>query len=278
MLVDAPESTSTSDLEFDEIKSRLALIRIDSLRLYENPNGHRVAEIAQSLDQTGKLIDPVIVDPSRRILIDGHHRVRAFKWFGLTRIPAFLVDYGSPEVSVRGWSRTTNAPTRIVEREFRNPSARQRGRWTVRADDGRGEMLARREFAEPRYGAQYLDHVVCRLEVSGFGATLCTESEAKRTGQVHIYTDPIVGKSEVMDIVAKGRVFPHEVNRHLIDRRPLELDVPVQAMTDDSRFRDFVDQLWDQRLPVLVASGYRQGSREYEERVILFRDRKESGE
>lgn len=255
--------------EVEDVKGRLALVNIDSLRLYENPEEHRVAEITQSLDQTKTLINPIVVDPVSQVLIDGHHRVRAFKWFGISRIPAFHVDYWSDAVRVKGWSRTTDAPPKVVEREFQNPPSRNGGPWEVEARDGDGQLLAKRGFDDPRASAQYVNHIACRLEVNSFKVELSTEQEALRMRKVHISTNPIITKSQVTETVKKGRVFPHEVNRHLIDRRPLELHVPLAAMTGETAFQDHVEATCE-RQPLAVPPGYRQGSRVYEERVIRF--------
>jgi ParB-like nuclease domain len=264
-------TTFASTSEIDGVKSRVALIDINSLRLYENPDSHRVAEIAQSLERTGRLIDPVIVDHERRILVDGHHRVRAFQWLGKKQIAAYLVDYWSEGVEVKGWSRTTDAPSRIVAREFENSPGHGDGHWGVQAIDPEGRLVARRVFTDPVVSAQYVQHVTCRLEVKHFCVNLGTPLDALGKGLVHIFSDPIIGKADVVETVERGRLFPHEVNRHLIAGRPLELGVPMRAMTDEGSLRHFLDSICAEGQSLSIPSGHQQGSRVYEERVTLFR-------
>ena len=86
----------------DSIISRVQLVDVGSLRRYEQTDPAKVNEIKRSLRSTGVLINPVIADLDRNLLVDGHHRVQAFESLGLPRIPAFTVDYFSRDLTVKG--------------------------------------------------------------------------------------------------------------------------------------------------------------------------------
>lgn len=257
----------------ETVRGRLSLVDIRSLQLYEIPRGEKVTEIEQSLRRSGVLDHPVVVDPELSLLIDGHHRVQAFERLGLSQIPAFTVDYLSDEVRVRGWNRATDADAEDVQRAFEVPGGELGGDWAVLAESSEQEPLARREFPDPREGAQYLEALTDRLQNDGHRVTLCTKDDALRLELIHTYIEPVVGKAEVLAIIDSGEIFPHEVNRHLIDDRPLGLHTPLSAAESPKRFRNYVEErVHGARSPLAIEPGLRQGERVYEEPVTLFRD------
>lgn len=76
------------------------IIAIEKLKPHEQVTEGRVSITIRYLKQTGELWFPILVEKEEYIILDGHHRVEAFKRMGLTRILAFLVDYDSPEIKV----------------------------------------------------------------------------------------------------------------------------------------------------------------------------------
>jgi hypothetical protein len=224
------------------------------------------------------MVNPVIVDPDQRLLIDGHHRVEAFDWLELPRIPAFLVDYLSDDVAVKGWSRISNAQPEDIRRAFDLPGGTKKGGWTVLAENAQQGTMACRRFETPRESAYYLDHLTFLLQAGGNTVTLHTEADALRSGRIHSYIKPVVGKAEVLEIIDQGKIFPYEVNRHLINERPLELRIPLEAIGDTGWFRDHIEQLGQDTTPLLMNSGLRQGDRVYEECVTLFTQKAEASD
>lgn len=268
-----PSGSPMASRRLETVRGRLHLADIRSLRLYEMPRSEKVAEIEQSLRLSGVLDHPVIVDPELSLLIDGHHRVQAFERLGLTHIPAFTVDYLSDEVRVRGWNRATDASPEEVRRAFDAPGGKLGGPWAVLAKSPVHDPLARREFTDPREGARYLEGLADRLRDDGHLVTLCTEADALSRERVHTYIEPVVGKQEVIGIIDSGEIFPHEVNRHLIDDRPLGLHTPLNMVESPGRFHGYVEERIDRgRAPLAVDPGLRQGERVYEEPVTLFHD------
>jgi hypothetical protein len=131
-----------------DVKNALTLVDVNSLCTYEQPDKSKVAEIVVSLLTTKTLFNPVIVDPGRNLLIDGHHRVRAFQWLCLPRIPAYTVDYLSQAVDVGGWSRVINVKTSDVRCAFNLPGEEREGSWSVVAS-ALSEVIAQRRFRSP---------------------------------------------------------------------------------------------------------------------------------
>jgi ParB-like nuclease domain len=264
-----PRFSPTPAAQLKAITRSIQLVDIDSLRPYETPDRAKINEITASLRSSGVLINPVIVDATRSLLIDGHHRVRAFQELGLSRIPAFIVDYLSDDVTVRGWSRTTDARAHEL-RALLEHAQNSIGPWRVVAASFQQGEIANRRFSTASESAAYLDELNKLIRSHGHSVNLTTEAEALRSGLVHSYIVPVVGKDEVLDIVNRDRVFPYEVNRHLISNRPLEILVPLDVVNDNSRFRHHLDWILQESTPLTIKSGFPHRERIYEEQVVLF--------
>ncbi len=83
-----------SSLEIRELE--LAL-----LREHEQIEPERLRQICEEIRREGRLRYPILVDRESFVILDGHHRFRAYKELGFEKIPCVLVDYQSDIVSVR---------------------------------------------------------------------------------------------------------------------------------------------------------------------------------
>jgi hypothetical protein len=261
--------TALTNRQTEAIADRIQLVPIESLRVYEEPDRHRVVEIEQSLRESRCLLNPIIVDDERNILVDGHHRVAAFAALNLKVIPAFTVDYLSEDVTVRGWYRTTDADATRVMDLFPLDAAHTKGPWSV-VSDGIDRRINSCRFDTPLEGARFLDSMTRDLRRGGGRVVLGTQSDAVRSGDIYCFLDPVIGKPEVIAAVEEGRRFPYEVNRHLIGDRPLEVRIPLEVVNSPNGFRRHVAWICQETTPISIKPRFRHHGRIYEERVTLF--------
>lgn len=71
------------------------------LREHEQIEAERLNEILQEIRREGRLREPIVVDKSSGVILDGHHRFRAYQMLGFQTIPCVLVDYQSEVIAVR---------------------------------------------------------------------------------------------------------------------------------------------------------------------------------
>lgn len=62
-----------------------------------------VTRLCESIVRAGHWLEPIIVERSRGIVMDGNHRFTAALQLGLKRVPCILLDYSDPRVCVRHW-------------------------------------------------------------------------------------------------------------------------------------------------------------------------------
>lgn len=71
------------------------------LREHEQIESERLRQIREEIQREGRLRHPILVDKNSGVILDGHHRFRAYKELGFETILCVLVDYQSDIVSVR---------------------------------------------------------------------------------------------------------------------------------------------------------------------------------
>jgi ParB-like chromosome segregation protein Spo0J len=76
-------------------------VELALLREHEQIDPARLQQICEEIRREGKLRHPILVDRTFHVILDGHHRFRAYKELGFEKIPCVLVDYQSEIVSVR---------------------------------------------------------------------------------------------------------------------------------------------------------------------------------
>lgn len=86
----------------------LEFVQISKLKPHEKITEGRLNAVIRDLKRDGVLWFPILVDNKDYIILDGHHRVEAFKRLGLKRILARLVDYDSLDIQV--YPRRKNIP------------------------------------------------------------------------------------------------------------------------------------------------------------------------
>ena len=93
----------------EKLSLHLKIVDINSLFLHEETIPEMLENLAAEIRMDETLRHPVIVDKESFVVLDGMHRVAALKLLSCRRIPACLVNYKSPSISVGAWYRTITA-------------------------------------------------------------------------------------------------------------------------------------------------------------------------
>jgi len=82
------------------MKNKVVLIEINKLKSHEAIEQKHLAKLIGRIKKDGRLKNPIVVDRTSFVILDGHHRLEVLKVLGCKKIPAFLVDYKSKDVHV----------------------------------------------------------------------------------------------------------------------------------------------------------------------------------
>jgi len=78
-------------------------MNINELKEHEEVEPNYLEKLKKQIMKDKVLKKPIVVDRNTKIIIDGHFRFNSLKQLGCSKIPAFLIDYNSPEILVRAW-------------------------------------------------------------------------------------------------------------------------------------------------------------------------------
>jgi hypothetical protein len=258
------------------IADELVLVPTSHLSGYERVDETRVAEIAQSLFDGSVLDNPLTCDVKRGLIIDGHHRAEALTWLGVSLLPCFDVDYTSPEVTISSWDHLTDASVALIRREFAAFGADHgSGPWNVMASVN-DEPIAISHQADPILAAEILERICMGLAWSGHPTGLAIPSinrkDTTRPGldrTTRINMSPPLGKEQVLEAWRHHVRLPPQVNRHLIQGRPVGLGIPLTALRSESAFVAEFGELARLMSHGVVAGATVKG-RYYEESIRFF--------
>lgn len=77
------------------------LVHIDDVLPHELTSEERTEKLKGYLsDLPNKTLPAILLDAHKRVVIDGHHRLRLFREAGLTIVPAVLINYGHEDILV----------------------------------------------------------------------------------------------------------------------------------------------------------------------------------
>ena len=85
------------------LKATLIVLDIRVLRPHEQTRPELLAGLLAEIERDGVLKVPVLVEREHHVILDGHHRWEALRRLGCRRIPAYVVDYFSEEISLTTW-------------------------------------------------------------------------------------------------------------------------------------------------------------------------------
>jgi hypothetical protein len=83
-----------------QTKKQIQEIEIRKLNPHEQIIEENLKKLLTSLKVERRLKEPIIVDEETNVVLDGHHRAKAFSLLGLKEIPCRLVDYSSEDITV----------------------------------------------------------------------------------------------------------------------------------------------------------------------------------
>jgi len=278
----------SKNLEFE-----IALMDINKLFLHEETIPNLVDEIASSMIQEKIIKNPVIVDKSSLVVLDGMHRVEAAKKAGCLRMLVCLLDYSNPSIKVGVWYRTFNGENLIktlqkkalqlnlelIELNFEAAKKALFNREASTSFLTREKCFSIKWQENLKKAYEIVKLIESKLVEAGKKVSYETEFDAEKKllnkAVDMVMATPPVTKEDVINFALKGLVFPHKVTRHVIPARPMEINVPLKWLKDESISLEEANKLLTEFLSKREIERIPPGSlfegRRYEEEIFLFK-------
>ena len=268
--------------------ARTDIANIDEMLCYEKVDKKRVYEIEQDMSRRGKLLNPVIYDPSERLLVDGHHRVEAFRQLGLRSIATFNVDYFSKEVMIKNWYRIlSKLDIEILKGKFlsffnatsKSHEKEPEDNYYIVLNDLNG-LVMKSMILGAVETSKKLQVLCAKISQEGGKVRLAAKKPRPKPKQNHIAflsIQPTIGKRTVISVAQSDELFEYQVNRHLIENRPLGIGVPIDIFSQSKTTALRKYNAYIQDLELVSAQRKRwHEERFYEENTLLFSCLKEN--
>ena len=84
---------------------KLKFIGLEMLKEHEYSEPSLLKSLLEEMHSGGVLRRPIAVDKNTNVILDGHSRFNCLKLLGCKIVPAYLFDYGMPEIIVRPYRR-----------------------------------------------------------------------------------------------------------------------------------------------------------------------------
>jgi hypothetical protein len=100
-----------------ERPDQVTLLPHDWFLPHEMHDPNRATALAAQIEAHGVWTMPLLVEVSNLVILDGHHRWEAAKRLALAAVPAVLIAYGDPRLSLVSWrERERWSPKDVIAR------------------------------------------------------------------------------------------------------------------------------------------------------------------
>jgi hypothetical protein len=232
---------SSSNLTF-----HISLVDIDALKPHEEVIEPLVDSLVDSISIQGMVRDPLIVDQTKYVILDGMHRHSALKSMRCRFAPCCLVDYDNPRIKVGSWFRLFKvreaeslAEEILVEGKLKYT---KKTLDTTQHDETLGCIILTdtgvRYWLPTESDPIQLSRTALSLEKSivskGYRVDYLADDitlHNLNSGNANlVITVPVFSKQQIRDFGVNGMLLPHKITRHVMPSRPLRLDVSLDLL------------------------------------------------
>ena len=262
------------------IDIELAVESLDRLYLHEHVVTEHQERLASAIETDGTLLDPIIIDRTSGVVLDGMHRLTSLAQLGYTSIPTARVEYDDPQIAVERWVKLYDATASTVI----STACDTAGIDIIEAPPTEGDPRPELYLSGDRYlldvplnpTATYCDrmHTLFSMLLDrGHDPTLIADSNLEWTGvaDAAAIVQPVIDKELVVATATRGIRFPPNTSRHIIPTRPVGVNVPLKFLSEDHETADqlLTDFLLDRTIRAIDRGDVHDG-RVYDETLITF--------
>lgn len=261
----------------------LGIRPVESLRPHEEVIPRHVERLAADISREGMQRDPIIIDGESAAVLDGMHRLAAFRKLQVENAVCCSVDYSSPTVKVGRWARvyavrggdSVKAAIEAVGGLKRTPLAeafsaldRRDAGFAVLTPD-----LAYVSGGKPSHEAivASIESMDSLAEGRGWERSFVPEDDVDvplQQPRKFVVLPRRLTKDDIVTAARSGKLFPCKTSMHVIDPRPVAVNFPMADlnMATSAQLRSMLAGKEGRVLP----AGSTYEGRRYKERLLLL--------
>lgn len=231
------------------IKLEYVLLDADVLLPHEEIVTERLNDIERNIREHNALDMPLIVAPipgsSKYLIVDGHHRWAALIKLGCRKIPSVIVNYFDPRIKVFTWYPAFSGKPELLLSRLSGLNVETCG---LSIDSVNDEDLRDKAFLMfdrssrcvsiegdvevQRRVLRILDELAVRNLISlAWYGLLSDASEDLRRNEIDcVLVRRAFSKSEIMEYVRSGGIYPPKTTRHLLPFTPIKEYIKLEVL------------------------------------------------
>lgn len=79
---------------------KISFVKLDNLKQHEQIDQKHLNELLEKIKKDDIWTSPIVIDEKNNIILDGHHRFNVARKLGLSKIPAYCVNYLQSNIKV----------------------------------------------------------------------------------------------------------------------------------------------------------------------------------
>ena len=260
----------------EEIINKLQIVPTEKLLLHEEIIPYNFQKLRETMLNTGRLVDPIIVESKHYVVIDGNHRKRVLDYIKCPNAACQVIDYESPEVTVGSWfpaSKTVEpdqipgfAPEAVdFEQGMRELKNLEGTFMYVKKIDGKVQCFLYNSNGKTL--PEVISHqreFMGKLDGRDVQSIADDKTEEYLEQGYAVFCRRGYSKPEIVAESVAGRQMPPKSTRHMIPDRIIRLNVPLGWLSETPEVaKEMTDSMLRRRL--------NEGSiRRYTEPVIVL--------
>lgn len=235
------------------VESDIRLEKLDSLLPHEKTAFKIVDQLAQEIENDGFQKDPIIVERDSSVVLDGMHRLAAFKKLSCKTVLCYFVPY--KDVSVNRWyrrfiSNQTIPSIQMIESiqrldkfDIAYTKDPQEAVKLINEGSVAGALITKEKSIlinskeEIKDLVEIFNHLILIEVLFKFHFNIevkySSKIEIEKKDVVGVLVPPIINKKDVIMAAKSGILFPIKSTRHIVKIRPLSIDLPLKFLHGD---------------------------------------------
>lgn len=267
----------------------LDLRPIASLIPHEETIPGHSEKLGEQILKEGVQKDPLIVEREHGVVLDGMHRLSAFKSLGAEYVVCHPVDYASKSILLHGWVRVLRVGRLdLAAQMLENMGVSKKvslsevfgliesRSCSVAAIGSSGCFVTGGPGSDASRGFEIVRRVDSAARVLGWAESFVAEDEidlALEDPMNIALVLPRFGKQDILSAAIGKKLLPYKTSMHSIDPRPVGVYFPLGSLMTRNPPKEELSKIIEGARPTILPSGSTYEGRTYKERLVLVRER-----
>jgi len=207
------------------------ILDIADLHPHEQVDPIRLRELKKQLADDGFQKDPIIVEDKNLIVIDGHHRIRALRALGYSRVVAHKIDYLEDDrIVLKTWYPViTGSRTELIKalHHCLEASTQQNGRLQDPV-----LIINDREYRLRATRRTIMDSLLGRFKIEYVPDVETAKKLSKDNGYGGAIIFGSISKEDVIRAALSGAVLPPKTTQHIVPNKPVDWFIPLERLNN----------------------------------------------